>query len=156
MINDIRILYTKVFSTPTMKKIFLLLAIMTLSTLVAQWIKEKEVETKSEIPEQSYVFPEFGFASYYANFFEGRLTASGEIFQQRKISAAHPTLPFGTKVKVTNIENQLSVDVIINDRGPYVPNRIIDLSKAAFYQISDLKHGLVFVKIERANEEVFP
>ena len=63
---------------------------------------------------------EVGLASFYADKFDGRMTASGETFSQKKMTAAHRTLPFGTVVRVTNLDNNLSVDVTINDRGPFV------------------------------------
>ena len=72
-----------------------------------------------------------GKASYYADKYEGRLTASGEKYKHNKMTAAHKSLPFGTVVKVTNTSNEKSVEVKINDRGPYVEGRIIDLSKSA-------------------------
>src|SRR5689334_4107205 len=72
-----------------------------------------------------------GKASFYADSFEGNPTASGEKYRANKFTAAHKTLPFGTVVKVTNLANKESVNVTINDRGPYVEGRVIDLSKAA-------------------------
>ena len=81
-----------------------------------------------------------GIASYYADFYEGRTTANGEIYRQNKITAAHKTLPFGTKVEVTNLANNKTVLVRINDRGPYVKGRIIDLTKAAAKEMQ--KHVL--------------
>src|SRR5690606_41693222 len=72
-----------------------------------------------------------GKASFYADKFEGSPTASGEKYRHNKLTAAHKTLPFGTRVRVTNLSNNKTVDVVINDRGPYVENRIIDLSKSA-------------------------
>ena len=92
--------------------------------------------------------PETGVASYYADKYHGRPTASGEIFDTYKLTAAHGTLPFGTVVRVTNQENQRSVTVRINDRGPFVPGRIIDLSRAAAKQLLLEKAGLATVKIE--------
>ena len=89
-----------------------------------------------------------GVASYYADKYHGRPTASGEIFDTYKLTAAHGTLPFGTVVRVTNQENQRSVTVRINDRGPFVPGRIIDLSRAAAQQLLLEKAGLATVKIE--------
>ena len=74
---------------------------------------------------------ESGMASYYADKYNGRKTSNGEIFKQHKLTAAHKTLPFGTKVKVTNLSNGQSVKVRINDRGPFIQGRIIDLSKKA-------------------------
>lgn len=92
-----------------------------------------------------------GQASYYADKFDGRKTASGEIFRQNKYTAAHKTLPFGTKVKVTNIQNGKSVIVVINDRGPFVSGRVIDLSRAAAEDIDMIKSGVVDVEIQILN-----
>jgi rare lipoprotein A len=91
---------------------------------------------------------ETGKASYYADKFEGRKTASGESFSQHKLSAAHRTLPFGTKVKVKNISNGKTVKVKINDRGPFVQGRIIDLSKKAAEKIGLLSAGIAEVEIK--------
>ena len=88
-----------------------------------------------------------GQASYYSDWFEGRLTASGEYFYQEEYTAAHMTLPFGTWVEVTNRENGKSVYLRINDRGPYVKGRIIDLSKASAKAIGDLNQGIFKVEI---------
>ena len=88
-----------------------------------------------------------GIASYYADFYEGRKTANGEIFKHNKITAAHKTLPFGTNVEVTNLKNNKSVVVRINDRGPFVKGRIIDLTKAAAKEIGMVGDGVVKVKI---------
>ncbi len=90
---------------------------------------------------------ETGFASYYADKFEGKLTASGKLYNGAKFTAAHRTLAFGTLVIVTNISNGKSVTVTINDRGPFVSGRIIDLSKAAARQIDMLGAGIVRVTI---------
>ena len=88
-------------------------------------------------------------ASYYAGQFHGRRTASGARFDMYKLTAAHKTLPFGTKLKITNIENKKSVIVVINDRGPFIKFREIDLSKKAFMDIAThSKIGLLTVKIE--------
>lgn len=88
-------------------------------------------------------------ASYYADKFNGRKTASGEKFHNSNYTAAHKKLPFGTKVKVTNIANEKSVVVEINDRGPFVPGREIDLTKKAFMEIADNKnHGSLRVNLE--------
>lgn len=90
---------------------------------------------------------ETGKASYYADKYDGRPTASGEIFRQNKLTAAHPSLAFGTKVKVKNLSNGKTVTVTINDRGPFVANRIIDLSKKAAGNIDMIKQGVATVKI---------
>jgi rare lipoprotein A len=90
---------------------------------------------------------EGGQASYYADKFEGRRTANGEIFKQRKLTAAHKTLPFGTKVKVKNLTNGKIVKVRINDRGPFIAGRIIDLSKKAARKIDLVGAGVASVRI---------
>ena len=79
----------------------------------------------------SVSYSETGIASFYGPGFHGKRTASGEIFNTHKLTAAHKTLAFGTKVKVTNLSNKKSVLVTITDRGPHVHKRIIDLSQAA-------------------------
>ncbi|HEX8268664.1 MAG TPA: septal ring lytic transglycosylase RlpA family protein [Flavobacterium sp.] len=82
--------------------------------------------------------------SYYADKFNGRKTASGEKFNNNKLTAAHRNLPFGTKLKVTNIANDESVIVEVNDRGPSKKSRELDLSKKAFMSITDNKnHGVL-------------
>jgi rare lipoprotein A len=91
---------------------------------------------------------EFGQASFYADKFEGRMTASGEIYNHSKLTAAHRTLPFGTLVKVTNTENNQWVEVIINDRGPFVDNRVIDLSLSAARKLGFEQKGVANVRIE--------
>lgn len=88
-----------------------------------------------------------GKASYYADKFDGRKTANGEIFSQKKLTAAHRTLPFGTMVTVKNLANGKSVTVRINDRGPFAGNRLIDLSRAAANAIDMVKQGVVSVEI---------
>jgi rare lipoprotein A len=88
-----------------------------------------------------------GLASYYSDYYEGRTTANGEIFKQNKVTAAHKSLPFGTRVKVINLTNNKSVVVRINDRGPYVRGRIIDLTKTAAKEIGMLGDGVAKVKI---------
>lgn len=93
-----------------------------------------------------------GMASYYANKFEGRKTASGEIYKHSKRTAAHRSLPFGTKLKVTNIENGKSVIVRVNDRGPFVKGRIIDLSKSAASEIDLIKIGVAKVRVEQVSD----
>jgi rare lipoprotein A len=89
-----------------------------------------------------------GTASYYGAKFHGRRTASGERFNQNALTAAHKTLPLGTKVRVTNLRNGESVEVTINDRGPYVKGRIIDLSKGAARELGMLRSGTAKVKVE--------
>ena len=90
-----------------------------------------------------------GEASFYGPGFAGRPTANGERFNPAEMTAAHRTLPFGTKVKVTNQRNGRSVVVRINDRGPYAHNRVIDLSKGAAEKIGMISTGTAQVKIEQ-------
>jgi rare lipoprotein A len=90
---------------------------------------------------------ETGQASYYADKFQGRQTANGETFRQRKRTAAHRTLPFGTKVTVKNLSNGRKVKVRINDRGPFAKGRIIDLSKKAAKKIGMVNAGVADVEI---------
>src|SRR5687767_11731976 len=90
----------------------------------------------------SFAQVQTGKASFYADKFEGSPTASGEKYRHNKLTAAHKSLPFGTKVKVTNISNGQSVEVVINDRGPYVDNRVIDLSKSAAEKLGFVNQGL--------------
>lgn len=89
-----------------------------------------------------------GAASWYGPGFQGRRTSSGEAFDQEALTAAHPYLPFGTFVRVTNLDNGKSVVVRINDRGPWIAGRIIDLSRRAAWVIDFLDHGIAMVKIE--------
>lgn len=105
-----------------------------------------------EIPEKpfkpNHTKLENGKASYYALKFNGRKTASGEIYDPNKLTAAHPSLAFGTKVRVTNLYNNTSVIVRINDRGPHVKSRIIDVSYAAAQQLDIISKGIAEVAVE--------
>lgn len=91
---------------------------------------------------------ERGKASYYGKKFEGRKTANGEVFSNKKLTAAHKTLPLGTIVRVTNLDNGKSIDVRINDRGPFIGGRIIDLTERAFDKIADRKLGTIDVSVQ--------
>lgn len=89
-----------------------------------------------------------GWASWYGPGFHGNYTASGEVFNQYAMTAAHPSLPFGTLVQVTNLDNGAAVTVRINDRGPYAGGRIIDLSKGAADAIGMIYSGEAYVALE--------
>jgi rare lipoprotein A len=91
---------------------------------------------------------ETGLASWYGAKHHGKRTASGEVFNQEELTAAHPTLPWGSRVKVINLENSKSVDVRINDRGPYKKGRIIDVSRAAARALGMVQRGITNVRIE--------
>jgi rare lipoprotein A (peptidoglycan hydrolase) len=94
------------------------------------------------------VIDQTGEASNYGRGFHGKNTANGEKFDQNKLTAAHPSLPLGSKAKVTNLKNGKSVEVRINDRGPYVRGRDIDLSKQAAQELEITKNGVAPVEIE--------
>lgn len=102
----------------------------------------------SDNENSGYLLYEEGTASYYADEFNGRQTSNGEIFDMNQLTAAHRTLPFNTKVKVTNLVNGKSVIVRINDRGPFKDDRLIDLSLAAAKEIDMISSGTSKVKIE--------
>jgi rare lipoprotein A len=88
-----------------------------------------------------------GKASWYGAFHHGRRTASGEIFNQNALTAAHPAFPFGTRLRVTNARTGRSIVVRVNDRGPFSANRIVDLSRAAAQAIGLQGVGLVLVSL---------
>lgn len=92
--------------------------------------------------------PEYGLASWYGRPYHGRRTASGERYNMREMTAAHPNLPFGTRVRVTNLQNNKSADVRINDRGPFVRGRIIDVSRAAARKLDMVRDGVVRVRVD--------
>lgn len=89
-----------------------------------------------------------GVASYYADAYHGKVTSNGEVFNMNDLTAAHRTFPFGTNVRVTNLENKMSVVVRINDRGPFKDGRIIDLSLAAAKELDLVRGGTARVKLE--------
>jgi rare lipoprotein A len=91
---------------------------------------------------------ETGKASYYGSEFEGRRTASGERYEADELTAAHNTLPFGTRIRVVNLENDKDVEVVINDRGPHKKGRIVDLSYRAAREIDMIRAGVVRVRLE--------
>ncbi|MGH7960962.1 MAG: septal ring lytic transglycosylase RlpA family protein [Candidatus Binatia bacterium] len=89
-----------------------------------------------------------GVASWYGPRFHGRLTANGEVYNQYDLTAAHRTLPLGSRAMVTNLNTKQSIEVRINDRGPYVGDRVIDLSYAAARSIGVYEPGLALVRVE--------
>ena len=96
--------------------------------------------------------PTVGNASYYGKQYHGRKTASGERFNMRELTAAHRTLPFGTNVKVTNLANDRSVIVRVNDRGPFKRDRILDVSLEAARRLQMVATGVARVRIEPLNQ----
>ena len=105
-------------------------------------------ETSSHQSSAAHAKPITGIASYYGGKFHGKRTASGENFNKNAMTAAHRSLPFGTKVKVTNLRNGRTVLVRVNDRGPHVRGRMIDLSQAAAKKIGLSYAGTARVKLE--------
>lgn len=92
-------------------------------------------------------------ASYYHDKFTGKKTASGVVFDNSKYTAAHKTLPFGTKIRVTNLKNKRTVVLTVTDRGPFTKGRSVDLSKKAFFDLTDNQgRGVLDVKIEKLSE----
>jgi rare lipoprotein A len=94
-------------------------------------------------------FEEMGQASWYGGQHQGRATASGAKFDMNKMTAAHRTLPLGSNVRVTNLDNGRSIEVVINDRGPYVGSRVIDLSREAARRLQMEREGIAPVWIEQ-------
>ncbi len=132
-------------------KIYASLLIITVIALIFLNPISNSYDIFADSPEDLAYFVEEGTASWYGPGFHGRKTASGEIFNTNDLTAAHKTLPFNTFVKVTNLMNDKTVIVKINDRGPYVGGRIIDLSRAAKEQIG--MDGLAKVRLEIYNPE---
>ncbi|MCB1916255.1 MAG: septal ring lytic transglycosylase RlpA family protein [Rhodocyclaceae bacterium] len=93
-------------------------------------------------------FAEEGVAAWYGRKFAGRRTASGKRFNPEAMTAAHPSLPFGARVRVTNLENDRQVVVTINDRGPTTPGRIVDLSLGAARKLGMVRKGIADVRLE--------
>jgi len=121
-----------------------LLPLLLLPVLFTGCAKRKKT-WRTPPPPGKYV--EMGIASWYGYPYDGRATASGEIYDMEKPTAAHRTLPFNTWVRVENLSNHRKVDVKVNDRGPFVDGRIIDLSRAAARRIEMLGPGTAKVRI---------
>lgn len=126
---------------------------------------QNEVQSRAMVPERP---PEAGaktpasgdtqegIASYYSSRFQGRHTASGELYDKDKMTAAHRSLPFGTIVKISRVDNGNFVYVRINDRGPFVRNRLIDLSGLAAARLDILRHGHKKVRLEVIEGNILP
>jgi rare lipoprotein A len=110
----------------------------------------EQVTTEQPIVYRNYdvIQTEIGTASYYAEKFHGKLTANGEIYDMNGLTAAHPTLPLGTIIRVTNLENNKELTIRVNDRMPKHPSRIIDLSLGTAKELDMIGSGLTEVKIE--------
>jgi len=110
--------------------------------------KPYEVGGRTYVPEENMNYSAVGLASWYGDDFHGRYTANGEVFDMNSISAAHPTLPLPSYVRVTNLANNLSIIVRVNDRGPYTGGRLIDLSVKTAQLLDFHGQGLARVKVE--------
>lgn len=99
------------------------------------------------LPGSSWAYQEVGMASWYSDTFHNRKTASGERYDKNKLTGAHNTLPFGTKVRVTRLDNGKSVVITINDRGPHIRGRIVDLSRKAAEKIGLIDDGVTKVRL---------
>lgn len=104
--------------------------------------------------QQAFPQQETGLASWYGPGLHENTTAGGEVFNMHELTAAHPKLPFNTRVRVTNLKNKKSVVVRINDRGPFIKNRIIDVSREAARQLEILHSGVARVRVEVVNREI--
>lgn len=113
------------------------------------YVKGKKYYTLST--EAAKNLTQIGYASWYGPGFHGKKTANGEIYNQNAMTAAHKSLPLSTKIKVTNLENNKSVFLRVNDRGPYHGNRILDLSKKAAEQLGVLAKGTAKIKLQVLN-----
>ncbi len=131
--------------------------VLALSVVVETPLAAQSHQT-SALPAQRASFPpppdkppqrgEIGLASWYGEKFHGRVSASGEVFDQNALTAAHPEFPFDTKVRVTSLHNGQSVVLRINDRGPYADERIIDVSRRAARELDFLEEGVAKVRVE--------
>jgi rare lipoprotein A len=106
------------------------------------------VAGRTYVPEANPHYSAIGFASWYGPQFHGRYTANGEVFNENEMTAAHPTLPLPSYVRVTNLTNQKTVVVRVNDRGPFAGNRVIDLSKKTAQLLGFYNQGLAKVKVD--------
>lgn len=135
-----------------MKNLLMGCAVAALVALTAR----TEARPSGSINLETYVAPkvaegiksELGFASWYGEECVGNLTASGEVYDMNGLTAAHRNLPLGTRIKVTNLRNKRSLIVRINDRGPFIDNRFLDLSMAAARKLGFMGAGLALVQAE--------
>ena len=139
--------------------IFLIVPLMLLSCGTTESVGHYKVGEPYTVDGQIYVpsedpdYDEIGIASWYGEEFDGQETANGEIFKADRLSAAHKTLPLPSYVKVTNLDNQRSMIVRVNDRGPFVRGRILDVSEAAARQLGFHQEGKALVRVQFLPEQ---
>ncbi len=138
-------IYTRVFSLFTYRSVFSIACQLVLVASLAAGLASC-TGSRPAFGERGYT--EEGKASYYARKFQGRKMANGKPYRQGKLTAAHKTLPLGTRIKVTNLQTNQSVKVKITDRGPFVKGRIVDLSKRAAKRVNAIQAGVVPVRIK--------
>jgi|GEM_PF-998009 len=132
------------------RNVFLVPAVLFVFTSCASY-SHKSLERPNSPPPSTVQTPSFqqtGLASWYGPGFYGRKTASGDRFKKQSFTCAHRQLPFGTELSVTNLENGKTIQVTVNDRGPYVRNKIVDLSYAAARELGILKKGYARVELK--------
>jgi rare lipoprotein A len=112
-----------------------------------------QIKGKWYYPEEDFRYSEAGIASWYGSYFHGRLTANGETYDMNALTAAHKTLPLPSIVRVTNLENGRSLKLRVNDRGPFVDGRIIDVSRRASQLLGFHQQGTARVKVDILGEE---
>ena len=127
-----------------MKKLLVILALV--GTVLASPLPVKKPSTTFSEP--MWTIGQLGTASWYGDPFHGRVTANGEIYNMYELTAAHRALPFGTRIKVTNLRNNRSVVLRVNDRGPYISGRFLDVSYGAASQLNFVGSGLANVRVE--------
>ena len=127
-----------------MKNFLVILAL--LGTVLASPLPVNKPSTTFSEP--VWTIGQLGTASWYGDPFHGRVPANGEIYNMYELTAAHRALPFGTQIRVTNLKNDRSVTLRVNDRGPYVPGRFLDVSYGAAYQLNFVGSGLAEVRVE--------
>ena len=129
--------------------LFLLICVLLISNIVyCKILGEYEIKGVKYYIEENKKYKQRGTASWYGPGFHKNYTASGEVFNKYKLSAAHKTLPLHSIVKVTNLENKKSIKVRINDRGPFVDGRIIDLSEKAAIKLGFKEDGITQVEVK--------
>ena len=124
-----------------------------INSMPDQASSEPATDRSTVLAEAIPEYRQVGIASWYGGRHQGRLTASGEVFDENKLTAAHRTLPLVTWARVTNLENGRSIEVRVNDRGPYIDGRVIDLSTRAAEELGMTEQGLARVEIKALPEQ---
>ena len=131
-----------------MRKLVMGCAVAALVALSAPSVASPPASATSDAPVPPITKGERGIASWYGEECQGNLTANGEIYDINGLTAAHRELPLGTKVKVTNLRNNRTIVLRVNDRGPFTPGRFLDVSMAAAKQLGFLGSGTALVEVE--------